>query len=263
MAYAPFDLTGRTVLITGGNRGIGLGMAEALRQAGAGVVIWGSNAENNDKAATHLKRIEGPGRILTQVCDVSDEAVVDARLAEAVTEMGPIFGCIANAGISGGAKSFMEMTTPEWKRMLSVNLDGAFYTLRAATRHMVEAGARGELKGGCLISMASTAAIEGAAKSEHYAATKGGLLSMTRALAVELARYGIRANSILPGWIETDMTERLTSYDRFVENVMPRIPARRWGKPSDFGGIGVYLMSDAAAYHTGDHFVIDGGYTLF
>jgi len=263
MAYAPFDLTGRTVLVTGGNRGIGLGMAEALRQAGAGIVIWGSNADNNTKAAQHLHGIQGVGRIMTQVCDVSDEAAVDARFAEAVAEMGPIYGCIANAGISGAARSFMEMTTADWKRMLAVNLDGAFYTLRAAARHMVDAGNRGEMKGGCLISMASTAAIEGAARSEHYAATKGGLLSMTRALAVELARYHIRANSILPGWIETDMTERLTSYDRFVENVMPRIPARRWGTPADFGGIGVYLMSDAAAYHTGDHFVIDGGYTLF
>ncbi|MEQ8348285.1 MAG: SDR family NAD(P)-dependent oxidoreductase [Sneathiellaceae bacterium] len=258
MAYAPFDLTGRTVLVTGGNRGIGLGMAEALVQAGAGVVIWGSNADNNAKAEAQLKSLQGKGPLLTQVCDVSDEAAVDARLAEAVAAVGPLYGCIANAGISGAAKSFMEMSTAEWRRMMSVNLDGAFYTLRAATRHMVEAG-----QGGSLISMASTAAIEGAARSEHYGATKGGLLSMTRALAVELARYRIRANSILPGWIETDMTERLTSHDKFAGNVMPRIPARRWGKPSDFGGIGVYLMSDAAAYHTGDHFVIDGGYTIF
>lgn len=258
MAYTPFDLSGRTVLITGGNRGIGLGMAEALAQSGAGVVIWGSNADNNAKAEAHLEGLRGKGPLLTQVCDVSDEAAVDARFAEAVEKVGPIYGCIANAGISGGARSFMEMTTAEWKRMLAVNLDGAFYTLRAAARHMVESG-----QGGSLISMASTAAIEGAARSEHYAATKGGLLSMTRALAVELARYRIRANSILPGWIETDMTERLTSTDRFVDNVMPRIPARRWGKPADFGGIGVYLMSDAAAYHTGDFFVIDGGYTLF
>jgi NAD(P)-dependent dehydrogenase (short-subunit alcohol dehydrogenase family) len=107
------------------------------------------------------------------------------------------------------------------------------------------------------------AAIEGAARSEHYAATKGGLISMVRALSVEFARYGVRAYSILPGWIETNMTANATSNEKFVGNVMPRIPMRRWGTGDDFGGIAVYLMSSAASYHTGDTFVIDGGYSLF
>ncbi len=141
---------------------------------------------------------------------------------------------------------------------MRVNLDGAMFTFRAATRHMMERGG-----GGLLAGTASLAAIEGAARNEHYAATKGGLVSMIRSLAVELARYGIRANSILPGWIETDMTAKSIANDKFSGNVMPRIPMRRWGKGGDFGGIAVYLMSDAAAYHTGDSFVIDGGYSLF
>ena len=150
------------------------------------------------------------------------------------------------------------MTAEEWHRVLKVNLDGAFFTLRAAARHMVERGG-----GGALVGTASLAAIEGAPRSEHYAATKGGLISMIRALAVEYARHGIRANAILPGWIETDMTSAAVGNEKFTANVLPRIPMRRWGNGNDFGGIAVYLMSTASAYHTGDSFLIDGGYAVF
>ena len=142
--------------------------------------------------------------------------------------------------------------------MLRVNLDGAFYTFRAAAEHMVERG-----EGGVLVGTASLAAVEGAPRGEHYAATKGGMISMTRALAVEFARYRIRAHSILPGWIETEMTANAMGNDKFVQNVMPRIPMRRWGTGEDFGGIGVYLMSAASSYHSGDSFLIDGGYRVF
>lgn len=154
--------------------------------------------------------------------------------------------------------SFLEMSVAEWDRVLRVNLNGAFHTFRAAARHMVERG-----DGGVLVGTASLAAIEAAPRSEHYAASKGGMISMVRALAVELARYHIRAHAILPGWIETDMTANAIENSKFHGNVMPRIPMRRWGTGADFGGIAVYLMSDAAAYHTGDSFVIDGGYSLF
>ena len=123
---------------------------------------------------------------------------------------------------------------------------------------MVERGG-----GGSLVGTASIAAIEGAARNQHYAASKGGLVSMIRALAVELARHGIRANAILPGWIETDMTARSVADERFRAAVLPRIPMRRWGRGADFGGVAVYLMSDASAYHTGDTLVVDGGYSLF
>src|SRR2546423_423321 len=107
------------------------------------------------------------------------------------------------------------------------------------------------------------AVYQGAARSEHYAATKGGMISMIRALAVEFARHGVRANAILPGWIETDMTANAIGNEKFANNVLPRIPMRRWGTGNDFGGIAVYLMSPASAYHTGDTFLIDGGYVLF
>jgi NAD(P)-dependent dehydrogenase (short-subunit alcohol dehydrogenase family) len=174
--------------------------------------------------------------------------------------LGRVDGCFANAGVSalGGTTGFADMSTAEWHRVLKVNLDGAFFTFRAAARHMVERGG-----GGVLVGTASLAAIEGAARSEHYAATKGGLISMIRALAVEYARHGVRANAILPGWIETNMTAGAIANERFAKNVMPRIPMRRWGTGDDFGGIAVYLMSAASTYHTGDTFLIDGGYSLF
>lgn len=256
--YKPFDLTGKVALITGGNGGIGLGMARAVAEAGADVAIWGTNAAKNTAAQAELAKT---GRkVLALQCDVSDEKAVDAAFARTLRELGRVDGCFANAGVTGrgGSASFLEMSADEWRRVLGVNLDGAFFTFRAAARHMVERGG-----GGVLVGTASLAAIEGAARNEHYAATKGGLISMIRALAVEFARHGVRANAILPGWIETDMTANAIGNEKFASNVLPRIPARRWGESGDFGGIAVYLMSNASSYHTGDTFLIDGGYALF
>ncbi len=258
MAYPGFDLTGKVALVTGGNGGIGLGMADALAAAGAGVAIWGRSEAKNAAAAARLERHGRP--VLALSCDVADEGAVERAFAETVARLGRVDACFANAGVAGSrdVRSFMELSTAEWRRVLTVNLDGAFFTLRAAARHMA---ARGD--GGSLVVTSSLAAISGQARGEHYAATKGALIAMVRALAVELARHRVRANAILPGWIETEMTERLLRGDRFVERVLPRVPMRRWGAPEDLGGIAVYLASDASAYHTADTFLIDGGYAVF
>ncbi len=253
----PFDLTGRVALVTGGNSGIGLGMALTLAEAGADIAIWGTSEAKNEAARVELERTGR--RVLALRCDVGDEAAVNAAFAQTVATMGRVDGCFANAGVSGrGLSSFLDMTTEEWNRVLRVNLHGAFYTFRAAAKHMVHRG-----EGGVLVGTASLAAIEAAPRGEHYAATKGAMISMIRAMAVEFARHRIRAHAILPGWIETDMTANAVGNPKFRANVMPRIPMRRWGTGKDFGGIAVYLMSDASAYHTGDSFVIDGGYSLF
>jgi len=257
VTYQPFDLSGKVALVTGGNSGIGLGMARAVALAGADVAIWGTNTEKNEAARTELEKTGR--RVLAVQCDVGDEAAVEAAFAETLATMGRVDGCFANAGVSGrGLKSFLDMTSQEWHRVLRVNLDGAFHTFRAAARHMVERG-----DGGVLVGTASLAAIEAAPRGEHYAATKGGMISMVKAMAVEFARYRIRAHAILPGWIETNMTANAVANEKFASNVMPRIPMRRWGDGDDFGGIAVYLMSSASKYHTGDSFVIDGGYSLF
>ena len=253
----PFDLAGKVALVTGGNSGIGLGMARMLAEAGADVAIWGTNPAKNEAARATLAATGR--RVLALTCDVGEETAVEAAFARTVAELGRVDGCFANAGVSGrGQRSFLDISTEEWNRVLRVNLHGAFYTFRAAARHMVERGG-----GGVLVGTASLAAVEGSPRSEHYAATKGGMISMIRALAVEFARRRIRAHAILPGWIETDMTANAVGNPKFAGNVMPRIPMRRWGTGADFGGIAVYLMSEASAYHTGDSFVIDGGYSLF
>ena len=263
MPYAPFDLTGQVALVTGGNSGIGLGFAQALAAAGADVAIWGTNAAKNAIAKEKLQ--DSGRRIESFVCDVGDEAAVAASFDATVAAMGKVDACFANAGVSGrGGKAFIDLASDEWRRVMRVNLDGAFYTFRAAAKHMVErAKTDSHWAGGSLVGTASLAALHGAARSEHYGATKGGMVSMVRGLAVELARHGIRANSVLPGWIETDMTANATSNPKFAENVLPRIPMRRWGNPADFGGVAVYLMSSASSYHTGDSFLIDGGYSLY
>jgi NAD(P)-dependent dehydrogenase (short-subunit alcohol dehydrogenase family) len=154
------------------------------------------------------------------------------------------------------------MSTEVYRKVLAVNLDGVFWTLREACRHMVQRAQEGD-PGGSLVGLASLAAIEGAARNEAYAATKGAVISMIKSIAVEHARYGVRANAILPGWIATDMTAGAQANSAFADKVIPRIPARRWGQPEDFGGVAVYLASDASAYHSGDLFVIDGGYAIF
>jgi len=251
-----FDLSGKVALITGGNGGIGLGMAEGLAAAGADLVIWGGNRVKN--AAAEAKLGTHGRRVLVQRCDVADEQQVDACFADALRQMGRIDACFANAGVSQARSAFQDLDTREWRRVLSVNLDGAFFTLRAAARHMVERGG-----GGSMVVTSSLAALEGQPRGQHYAAAKGALIAMMRALAVELARHDIRANAVLPGWIETPMAEPLLAWDRFKERVLPRVPLRRWGDPADLGGIAVYLASDASAYHTGDVILIDGGYSIF
>lgn len=261
MPYNPFDLSGKVALITGGNSGIGFGMAEALAASGADIVIWGSNPLKNEQAKNKLKHIDV--RVLTIAVDVADESAVISGMAESVSKMGRIDTVIANAGILGKSQTFLEFTVEEYRKIMSVNLDGVIYTFREACKHMVERDRQGDKSGGSLVAISSLSALEGSPRNQAYSASKGALISMTKAIAVEHARYGIRANTILPGWIATDMTASAHGDDKFFDNIIKRVPIRRWGQPVDFGGIAVYLASDASNFHTGDSFLIDGGYSIY
>jgi NAD(P)-dependent dehydrogenase (short-subunit alcohol dehydrogenase family) len=254
-----FDLTGRTALITGGNSGIGLGFAEGVAKHGANVCIWGTNAQKNAQALETLA-VHGT-RVHAIQCDVSDEAAVERSFAQTLEHFGKVDACFANAGIGGGGP-FAELSTESWRRVLAVNLDGLFFTLRAAARHMKDRAERGD-PGGRLVGTASLGALCGMARAEAYAGSKGAVISIMQGLAVEYARYRVTANAVLPGHIATAMTEKNYQNEKFRNAIMPRIPLRRWGDKSDFEGIAVYLMSDASAYHTGDSFLIDGGFFIF
>ncbi len=190
-------------------------------------------------------------------CDVADEAGIENAFAETIDRFGRVDSVFANAGIGAGATRFADMTLDEWRAVFRVNMDGVFLTFRTAVRHMLE-----HQQGGSLVVTSSGSAIFGMQRGEHYAATKAGVNAMIRGLAVEYGKHGIRANAVMPGWIDTDMTSAVLASERFERGVLPRIPRKRWGRPEDFEAIAVYLASDESSWHTGDVINIDGGYAV-
>jgi NAD(P)-dependent dehydrogenase (short-subunit alcohol dehydrogenase family) len=260
MQVPNFSLSGKTTLVTGGNGGIGLGFARGLVAHGANVVIWGTNADKNAAATTELAALakeSGGGVVSARVCDVGDQSQVAAGFADAAAQFGRIDAVFVNAGIAGRGIPFHEMPAEEWHRVMRVNLDGAFFTAQEACRHMMQNG------GGSIVFTTSGSALYGAARSQHYGGSKAALLSISKAIAVEFARHGIRSNCVLPGWIESDMTHRQLESDAFKAKVLPRVPMRRWGEADDFSGVAVYLASDLSRYHSGDCITIDGAYHSF
>jgi len=254
-------LEGRVAIVAGGNGGIGLGMAKALARSGCAVSIWGRNPEKNRAALAELR--ECGARVEARTSDVTDRAAIEDAFAGTIQVFGRVDGCFANAGMgASGRQAFVDRPEDDWRRMFATNLDGVFHVFQVALRHMIKR-AEGGNRFCRLEATSSLASLFAMPRGEHSAATKAALNELVRTLAVEHARYGVTANSILPGWIETDMTAVARANEKFVGAVMPRIPMRRFGKPADFGGIAVYLMSALSSYHTGDCLVIDGGYSKF
>ncbi len=250
-----FNLEGHVAIVTGGNGGIGLGLARGLAKAGATIAVWGRNLHKNAEAVAELSALGATAGGFA--VDVTCEEQVIVTMRETVERFGRVDSCFANAGV-GRAAAFTEMTIEDWNAVVDINLVGAFLTFREAARHMIARGG-----GGKLIGIASIGSIHGMPRQAQYSASKAGLCALVRSLAVELGRHDIQANTILPGWIETDMTEAARSWDKLRETVIQRTPARRWGRPEDFEGVAVYLASPASAFHTGDTLRVDGGYAVF
>ncbi len=250
------NLNGKVFVITGGNGGIGLGMAEGIVLAGGSVAIWGRNDHKNDVAVQEL--VDLGGRAVAFGCDVSDEAQVVEVMDRTIAEMGRLDGLFANAGHGGIGKPFVDLELDEWREVMAVNLDGAFLTLREAARRLISQG-----EGGSLVAVSSTAAVFGAAGNEAYGTSKTALNGLVRGLAVALARHQIRVNSLLPGWTITEMTSTGYENDRFLDATVKRTPIRRWADPSEFREAGAFLADPSQMFHTGQELVVDGGFTIY
>ena len=249
-----FDLKGKVALVTGGNGGIGLGMAEGFAAAGANVIVAGRNAGKSKAAAAALAK-RGVKTAVLEV-NVADEKSCHAMIAAAVKQMGRIDILVNNAGINI-RKRPETYSMAEWREVLSINLDGAFYCSHAVHPVMKQGG------GGKIINIGSMMSIFGAPFAVPYAASKGGIVQMTKALATAWAVDNIQINAILPGWIDTELTQKAREQvDGLHQNVLKRTPAARWGEPSDFAGIAVFLGSKASDFVTGTAIPVDGGFSV-
>jgi 2-deoxy-D-gluconate 3-dehydrogenase len=249
-----FDLTGRVAVVTGGNGGIGLGMAGGLAEAGAAVVVAGRDAGKNAAAVAALA---GKGaRAIAIAVDVRDEASVRSLMAEAERAMGRIDILVNNAGINI-RKRPEQYSLAEWSQVIETNLTSAFLCSHAVHPAMKRAGA------GKIINIGSMMSIFGAAFTSAYAASKGGIVQFSRALATAWAVDNIQVNAILPGWIDTALTRRAREdVPGLNERILARTPAGRWGTPDDHAGIAVFLASPASDFVTGTAIPVDGGYSV-
>ena len=250
------DLSEKVFVITGGNGGIGLGLAEGIAEAGGAVAIWARNEEKNTDAVRALQDIGGEAK--SYICDVSNEEDVIRTLASTVKDFGRVDGLFANAGRGGTGTPFVDTSLEEWRKVMAVNLDGVFLCLREASRQLISQGS-----GGSLVAVSSTSAIHGAAGNEAYGTAKTAVTGLVRALAVSLARFQIRVNCLLPGWTVTELASPAFENDHFREVTTRRTPARRWADPKEFRQVGAFLADPSQTFHTGQQVCVDGGYTIF
>ena len=252
-----FDLTGKTAVITGGNGGIGLGIARGLGQAGASIVIAARNAEKTKAAVEELQDLGCKATGVTT--DVQYENDVADMVKAAIDAFGAVDILVNNAGI-GIRKAPQDYTLDDWNQIMAVNLTGTFLPCREVYPHMKAAG------GGKIINIGSMTSIFGHDLVMPYSVSKGGVVQLTKSVATAWAKDNIQVNAILPGWIETDLTEPIRTQPDFKERyelISARIPYGRWGVPEDMAGTAVFLASAASNYVTGISIPIDGGYVAF
>ncbi|HYN13252.1 MAG TPA: glucose 1-dehydrogenase [Burkholderiales bacterium] len=249
-----FDLHGRAALVTGGNGGIGLGMARGLAQAGAMLAIAGRNEQKNAAAVHELK--EYGTKIFSLPADVRDEKSCRAMVEEAAERLGRLDILVNNAG-TNVRKAPQDYTLDEWHLVLDSNLTSAFVASQAAYPHLKRAG------GGKIVNIGSMMSIFGASFVAPYGASKGGIVQLTRALATAWAKDNIQVNAVLPGWIDTQLTRNARKEVAGLhERVLARTPAGRWGVPQDLAGIAVFLASRASDFVSGTAIPVDGGYSV-
>jgi 2-dehydro-3-deoxy-D-gluconate 5-dehydrogenase len=254
MAAPLFDLAGKVAIVTGGNGGIGLGMARGLAQAGAAVAIAGRNEAKSNTAAADLR--QSGAKAISVVADVTDKAAVAAMVERTMREFGRIDILVNNAGINI-RKPPHTLDIAEWDSVIRTNLTSAFLCSQAVYPAMKAAG------GGKIINIGSMMSIFGASFAPAYAASKGGIVQFTRSCAVAWASDNIQANAVLPGWIDTDLTKRARQeIDGLHDKVLARTPAARWGAIGDFAGIAVFLSSRASDFVTGTAIPVDGGFSV-
>ena len=249
-----FDLSGRIAFVTGGNGGIGLGMAKGLAEAGASVVIAG---RDKTKAQSALAELHALGAKAAFVAfDALDEASCREAVDSAASEFGRLDILINNAGTTA-RKPPQDLSSEEWHRVMDVNLTSAFMCSQAAYPHMLRAG------GGKIINIGSMMSIFASSYAAPYAASKGAIVQMARAMAVAWAKDNIQVNCVLPGWVDTALTRSAREQvPGLNERVLARTPAQRWGTPADFAGIAVFLASSASDWLTGTAIPVDGGYSV-
>lgn len=250
MTASPFDLHGRVALVTGASRGLGAGMAMALAEAGADLVLH----DRLDSCDSERAIRERTGvRTCCLTADLSDRQAADAMVAAALAAMGRVDILVNNAGIIRRAPA-TEFSDADWDDVLEINLTSVFRLCRAIGAHMLERGS------GKIINVASLLSFQGGVTVPSYAAAKGGVAQVTKALANEWAGRGVNVNAIAPGYMLTDNTKPLQANEERVRQITERIPAGRWGKPEDLGGAAVFLASPASDYVNGHVLVVDGGW---
>jgi 2-dehydro-3-deoxy-D-gluconate 5-dehydrogenase len=249
-----FDLRGRVALVTGGNGGIGLGMARGMAQAGAAIAIAGRNTAKSEAAAADLAKLGVKTAVLN--VDVASEASCRKMIDDAAKALGRIDILVNNAGINI-RKPADQMALAEWKQVIDVNLTSAFICSHAVYPKMKEVG------GGKIINIGSMLSIFGAPFAPAYGASKGGIVQLTKSLATTWAKDNIQVNAVLPGWIDTELTKKARAeVSGLNAMVLMRTPAKRWGTPEDHAGVAVFLASKASDFVTGTSIPVDGGYSV-
>lgn len=251
-------LRGRVVLITGGNGGIGLGVARGAGHAGASVVICGRDSDKTDRATEEL-RAEGI-EALGLSCDVTREGDIVRVVAATVERFGRLDGLVANAAVPGSDQTIVDMDLVHWREVLDVNLTGALLSFQHAAQQMMVQG-----DGGALLAISSIITSYGAPHKSHYAAAKAALNSLVRSAATELAPAGIRCNALSPGWTSTELARDGFGAEpggRFESNIVRRTPVGRWGEPDDYAAVAALLLDPSLTFHTGDIITVDGGYSI-